>query len=167
MLKKRICGLLLLCVCFNSLNFAVIGNRLRNKFGVTTEGNLKNSREFSLFELIYANDGIDDDVENDVQTDKTEKEFNAKDYSDAYKKAVKDIYDQFEKAYRRNQEIINRSSGLINQTGYQQLLNKQVESENLFKKAFKAAKITKNGDELVFPEFKFDEVKNAVEIFMF
>ena len=170
MLKKRICGLLLLCVCFNSLNFAVIGNRFRDKLGVTKEENLRNSREFVFWNLANAEFDTSNDESaqaGDSEAEKTEKEFDAKKYSDMYKKAVKDIYDQFEKAYRRNQEIINRSSGLINQTGYQQLLNKQVESEALFKKAFKAAKITKNGDELIFPEFEFVEVTNAVEIFMF
>ena len=164
MLKKRICGLLLLCVCFNSLNFAVIGNRLRDKLGVTTKENLRNSREFVFGNLAFADLNKSESAQSDdAQTDKTKNTFKVETYTEAYKKAVNDIYDKFEKAYRRNQEIINRSSGLINQTGYQQLLDKQVESEALFKKAFDTAKITKNGDELVFPEFEFDEVKNAVK----
>ncbi len=165
MLKRRICGLLLLSICFNSLNFTVIENQFQNKSVETIKKSGGNfSRKFIFGNLVFAERT---EKSNNTNDKKVENAFEVKKYSDMYKKAVKDIYDQFEKAYRRNQEIINRSSGLINQTGYQQLLNKQVESEALFKKAFDTAKITKNGDELVFPEFKFDEVTNAVEIFMF
>ena len=159
MFKKRLSFLILLIFCFS--NFSISPYFHINNYS-------KNSREFSLFDLVYSDyDSMDSDDSSEQSKKGTKKEFNAKDYTDAYKKAVNDIYDQFEKAYRRNQEIINRSSGLINQTGYQRLLDQQVKSENLFTKAFKAAKITKNGDELVFPEFNFVEVTNAVEIFMF